>query len=434
MKVILRKSVLSLLLILGLIQYSVAQETDLETLLMTLPGVAFHKIETAENFTSAYELEIKQPLDHSDTTKGYFNQRVFLSHKDFDKPTVMITEGYGSSKNRINELTEFIDGNQILIEHRFFGKSIPDTLDYNYLTIAQLTADLHHINLLFKEIYKGKWVSTGRSKGGATTLFYRYLYPDDVDVSVNYVGPINIAYEDPRIYHFLDTVGTPECRAKIRAFQEYMLTKRNDMMPLVKAYVLGDQSNYTYNSVEKAYELAVLEFSFSFWQYGHNCDEIPTDAISDLDALKYFLSISDITFFSDESIAQLAPHYYQSANEMGYYGYKTSEFKGLIRELPTYKNFYAAFTPNKMKVPFDDTYLKEINAWLPAHGDKIIHIYGTLDTWSASAVPPSDQVDAVWFFMKGKHHGNALIQNMTPAERKKLVDTLERWLDIEIEK
>src|SRR5690606_34546768 len=125
-----------------------------------------------------------------------------------------------------------------------------------------------------------------------------------------------------------------------------------------------------------------------------------------LDALKYFVSISSVNFFSDESIDRLAPHFYQSANEMGYYGFRTSEFKGLLRELPTYKNFYAAFTPNKMKVPFDNTYLNAINAWLPAHGDKIIHIYGTLDTWSASAVPPSDQVDAVWFFMNGKHHGN----------------------------
>lgn len=414
------------------IQYSTAQNSDLETLLFELPDVVFHKIETADNFESTYELKIKQPIDHSDSTRGTFFQRVFLSHKGFDRPTVMITEGYGRSSNRINELTDLIDGNQLLIEHRYFGGSLPDTLDYTYLTIDQLTADLHHINTLFKNIYTGKWLATGRSKGGATTLFYRYLYPNDVDVSVNYVGPINTAFEEPRIYHFLDTVGSAECRAKIKSFQESLLKRRDEIMPLLKAYNLGVKANYTYHSIEKAFEFAVLEFPFSFWQYGYNCADIPADSVSDFEAVKYFLSISDITFFSDESINRLAPHFYQSANEMGYYSFKTSDFKDLLKELPTNRNPSAAFTPNKMVVPFDGTYLDAINEWLPAHGDSIIHIYGTLDTWSASAVPPSDEVDALWFFMLGKHHGNALIQNMTPAEKKKLTDTLERWLDMEI--
>ncbi len=409
-----------------------AQKSRLDSLLFELPDVIFTKIETAKNFKATYELQIKQPIDHSDASKGHFYQRAFLSHKGFEQPTIMITEGYSRPKNRVSELTELINGNQILIEHRYFGTSLTDSLDYNYLTLKQSTGDLHHINTIFKNIYKNKWVSTGVSKGGATTLFYRYFYPDDVDVSVNYVGPINNAFEDERIYKFLDTVGTKTCRDKIYKFQKYLLKNKKEILPLLEAYSLGAKVKYTYHNIEKAFEFAVMEYPFSFWQYGKNCEDIPEKTISHFDAMKYFTSVSDITFFSDKVVDGYGSHYYQSATEFGYYGYETSEFEGLLNELSADQNPHATFTPNKMKAPFDDNLLKEINKWLPKQGNKIIHIYGTLDTWSATAVPPSDEVDALWFFMNGKHHGNARIKTMSTPEKEKLISTLERWLSIKI--
>ena len=429
-----KKIIVTAFLITALFQFSNAQSNSLETLLFELPDVVFKKIETADNFEVTYELRVKQPIDHSDVSKGYFHQRVFLSHRGFDQPTIMITEGYDRPRNRIDELTELLNGNQLLIEHRYFGESVPDTLDYTYLTLKQVTSDLHHIKELFKNIYPNKWLATGRSKGGATTLFYRYFYPNDVDVSVNYVGPINNAFEDKRIYKFLDTVGTKSCRDKIESFQKYLLKNKSNILPLLKSYSLGANATYTYHSVEKAFEFAVLEYPFSFWQYGHDCADIPNKPTSYFEAVKYFTSVSDITFFGDAPTNGYAPHYYQSATEFGYYGYETSEFKGLLTELPTDKNPHAAFTPNKMDAPYNGDLLNKINTWLPNEGNKIIHIYGTLDTWSASAVPPSNKVDAVWFFMEGKHHGNALIRTMNSAEKEKLVATLERWLSMKISK
>ena len=409
-----------------------AQANRLETLLFELPDVIFTKIETAKDFKACYELRIKQPIDHSDASKGCFYQRAFLSHKGFGLPTIMITEGYDRPKNRISELTELLGGNQILIEHRYFGESLTDSLDYTYLTLKQVTADLHHIHVIFKEIYTAKWISTGVSKGGATTLFYRYFYPDDVDVSVNYVGPINREFEDKRIYQFLNTIGTKECRDKIASFQTLLLTNKNQFLPLLEAYSLGANVSYTYHNIEKAFEYAVMEYPFSFWQYGNTCEDIPADSTTLFDALKYFVAISGITFFSDKLVEGYGPHYYQSATEMGYYGYETGEFKGLLDELSTDLNPHATFLPHKLKAPFDGSLLNEINTWLPKHGNQIIHIYGALDTWTASAVPPSDSLDALWFFMKGKHHGNARIKTMSPTEKDKLISTLERWLSIEI--
>ena len=46
----------------------------------------------------------------------------------------------------------------------------------------------------------------GISKGGQTTIFHRYFYPADVDISVPYVAPLNLEYVDPRLDKFLNRV------------------------------------------------------------------------------------------------------------------------------------------------------------------------------------------------------------------------------------
>ncbi|MCG8306952.1 MAG: hypothetical protein MI975_06120 [Cytophagales bacterium] len=405
---------------------------DLRTLLFELPDVIFKKVETDRDSSIIYELNVKQPLDHGDPAKGYFYQKVFLRHSGFYKPTVMATEGYGCAKTRVYELTRLLDANQIQIEHRFFGESMPDSLDYNYLNLEQATADLHKINQLFRRIYSGSWVSTGISKGGATTIFYRYFYPDDVDVSVPYVAPINTEFEEKRIYDFLDNVGSEECREKIKAFQVRLLKNRNEILPLLKFYGIGAGLTFSYLTLEEAFEFAVLEYPFSFWQWGHDCKDIPSYEMSIQKSLEHFIEVSEIGFFSDKSMEKYASHYYQSATEMGYYGYEIDEFKGLLRALPTNKNPHAAFVPDKMNVRFDKKLLDDVNKWLETDGSRFIYIYGELDTWSASAVPPSNRVESIWFFLKGKHHGSARIRNMTIEEKQKLTHYLEQWLEVDI--
>ncbi len=168
-----KKLFLSLFITIVFIASSGAQNLNIENLLYELPDVIFKEIKNTGDFEKTYELKIKQPLDHQHPERGYFYQRAFLSHKDFNHPTVMYISGYSQNRVYETEITRLLQANQFSIEHRFFGESIPETLDYTYLTLEQATADLHHINEIFKQIYAGKWLSTGISKGGATTIFYK---------------------------------------------------------------------------------------------------------------------------------------------------------------------------------------------------------------------------------------------------------------------
>ena len=421
------------LLLLILFQFAPLASQNLEELLFELPDVIFKEIKSEDGYSQTYELQIKQPIDHAEPSKGYFYQKVFLSHKGFDQPTVIVTEGYDRKSNSIYEISTLLDANQIDVEHRYFGDSQPDSLDYDYLNLKQVAADLHHINQLFKKIYTGKWISTGISKGGATTVFYRYYYPDDVDLSIPYVAPINNAYEDKRLYDFLNTTGNEACRNDIIAYQRKLLMNRDKILPLLNYYSKGAGAKYTYLSINEAFEYAVLEYSFSFWQSGISCDDIPVDTASLEVITNHFINVSNIVFFGDASITKYGSHYYQSAEEMGYYGYETNNFKDLLIELPVKPNPYAALIPNKISVDFDDTLLKGVNKWLKSNPNKFIYINGASDTWSATAVPVSDNENSVWFFMDGKHHYNARIRNMDIPDYDKLVNTLENWLSLTIE-
>ena len=113
----------------------------------------------------------------------------------------------------------------IFVEYRYFLESTPEPKDWQYLTAENSADDLHAITTAFKNIYPGKWIATGISKGGQTTLLYRTFYPDDVDISVPYVAPLCYGVEDGRHEPFLHKVSTPENRKIIEDFQLEVLKK-----------------------------------------------------------------------------------------------------------------------------------------------------------------------------------------------------------------
>lgn len=422
---------LALLCLIGLGSLHAQTDTLLEELFL-LPDLIFESSKDLPEGRS-FALKVRQPIDHSDPSKGHFYQKAYLLHRGFDRPTVMVTEGYNLRRHRAYETTKLVNGNQIQIEHRFFGNSMPDSLDYRYLNLEQATADYHHIRQLFDKLYTGKWLSTGISKGGATTIMYRYFYPEDIDVGVPVVAPINDELEEDRIYEFLDTVGTADCRAAILNIQKAVLSRREEVIPLIKYFAKGAGADFTYLDYEQAFEFSVLEYPFSFWQWGSDCSKIPSpDAPIDT-LLEHFLAVSDITFFADDAMESYASHYYQSAQEFGYYGYETDELKGLLKTFAPGTRPSAVFTPEKKEVPFEGDILKKVHKWLKKDANQMIYIYGANDTWTASSVQPSKGIDSEWFFMEGKSHGDARIKNLTAEERARLVAAMERWLQLELE-
>ncbi len=404
--------------------------SELEKYLSQQKDLTFKKISTSDNLPLKYELQVKQPVDWKDTKKGYFTQKVILIHTGFTNPTLIETQGY-QMYDRNNELQQILNSNDINVEHRYFGESKPDSdhLDWKCLNLYNVTHDLHHINQIFKKIYKGKWISSGISKGGQTTIYYRYFFPDDVDVSIPYVAPVNYTLEDPRIYTFLNNVGTPECRQKVKDFQLFLLKNEEEALKYIQ--INSDKRGLTYSyvgSTGTAFEYAVLEYSFSFWQWGYPCSEIPQNPTVQ-EAVDYLLKNSDISFFSDQEINGYAPHYYQAATEMGYYGYDITPFKPYLKHFK--ENPFATFPPKEAgKTVYSEKLNDNLKKWLDKKANNIIYIYGGIDTWSATKVNPSSKTNSVILEIPGANHRSARIKNMDSQMKEKLSETLYNWIGI----
>ena len=406
--------------------------SEFEKTLASLPGVEFKKYSKPEDRYLKYVLRIKQSLDHWHPEKGSFYQVAVLTHKGFDKPTVMETEGY-EVRYGGNEIEKMLDANNINIEHRFFGTSRPDSLQWQYLTFEQVTADLHHVNQLFRTIYKNKWISTGISRGGQVAIYYKYFFPKDVDLAVPYVAPLPNSLEDKRIYHFLDTIGSPECRSKIYQLQKFLLANKKEAVEKFKWYAKGRKISFKYfSNLEEAFEFAILEYPFAFWQIGAtSCDQIPANKSVD-DYLDHLIKEGGIEYFSDKYLNEWAAHTYMAKTQMGYYGYDLSRFRDDLHYIKG-PNPCAALVPRSIpSTEYDSTFTQKISKWLDEKGDNILYIYGSRDTWSACRVIVSPKVNSKSFMIPNANHFEARVKNMSTEMRADFAASIMKLLGTEV--
>ena len=395
-----------------------------------LPKELFDKLESIPDIQiqeTKVDLTFTQPIDHNNPDIGTFQQQVHLLHKDFSKPVVFWIEGYASRGNNEQEITKLLDANQIMVEHRYFGESVPDSIDWNYLDIKQSADDHHRIVEAFKKIYSGKWVNSGISKGGQTTMYHRRFYPDDVDASVCYVAPLNFSDEEPRVYTFLDNVGEKECRDKILNFQKTVLKKKEELLPLFEEYV--EDKEYTFvMGIDSAYEYCVLEYPFSFWQWHDlECSDIPDSKADNDDLVDHLVEGSDAYFFSDKANEYFQSFFYQALTQTGFYNYDTKLLDGYLKKVT--KPQFTMALPEGVKVSFDPEPMQDINNWILNHGNNMIYIYGEIDPWSASAVELTGNTNALKMVHKGGDH-RTRIKSFPDEEKDKIIDMLEKWLEV----
>jgi hypothetical protein len=396
-------------------------EQKLENL---FPTAEITEMEAKDHFTKAFQIVLDEPLDHENYAAGTFKHYVYLSHIDTKMPTVLITEGY-DAKPRTYELSKIFKGNQVQVEYRFYGKSRPDTIPWQYLKNNQAIEDYHNLVTKLKRLYTGKWISTGISKGGETVLIYKSKYPWDVNVSVPYVAPLINALEDNRTEEHIKTIGNDSCRVKIAEFQRAVLKNRETVLSEIANYATANKMSFKELSPEEALEYAVLEFPFSFWQWGGNCNDIPTENASAKSMFNYINEIVGIGFYNDQTFNDLLPSYYQHLTELGYYGFDTTPVQDLLKIVhhPTNKRF----APKNVDLTYSPNYINEVRDFVENKGNKILYIYGEYDTWGACAPSPKAHVNALKMILKEGSH-KTRIKDFSAADQKLIYDKLQNWL------
>ena len=402
--------------------------------LIALNGISDVRPLESRSFKEKYVMKICQNVDGDNADKGTFGQRIFVCLRDINAPTVIVTEGYtasyGMSPLYDIELGRMFKANIVLCEYRYFDQSVPEPCNWDYMTVDNSLRDLHNVRVTLGQLFKGKWISTGTSKGGQTTMFYRATYPNDVDASVSYVAPLNRSVEDGRHEVFLTKkAGTAEERAIVLRAQQEMLKRRDTMVPRFQAYCERHDFHF-YLPIEEIFDYMVLEYAFAHFQYGTKASSIPSVTGPDEPLFNHFVQVSGPDYFAYPN--KYLPFDVQAIRELGYYGYslkglkkwtKVKSTKGYLKKI--------MLTPELRHYEFDPTLYKRTVKFLKKEDPTMIFIYGEADPWSASGVCTwlnckKKQNMRVYVQPGGDHGSN--ITNMPEPDKSDIMARLTKWL------
>jgi hypothetical protein len=339
----------------------------------------------------------------------------------------MVTEGYMAPRNYVSELARLVKSNQVIVEHRYFDQSVPDSIDWQYLTVEQAAMDHHRIIKLLKKYYPGKWITTGISKGGQTAMIHRALYPRDVEVTVPYVAPFNLEMEDRRLITFFDRVGTPEQRQRIFEFQKEVLQRRDEMIPLFEKEAKSKGWTFRMGS-ERAFELSVLEFPFSLWQWGTPVEKIPLPEASTHELFGALSTGSDFGYFSDQDLEKIGPFFFQAYKELGYYPYVTTPLRPYLKEIQQDTVSSRFMAPETEHLVFDAGMPHHLLTLLKKADPKMILIVGENDPWGSTSLDPEGFNHMLKVVNPGGSH-RSRINNLPESMKQQVVDSLKVWMD-----
>lgn len=406
--------------------------TELQKKLEALSGISEVKPLESDVYPEKYVFFVNQLLDPHRPEAGNFKQRVILSHVGFDRPTVLVTEGYAAhyatNPRYQEELSKLFNANLVFVEYRYFGESMPQPCNWDYLTVENSLYDLHRITTTLKQLYTQKWISTGISKGGQTTMFYRAFFPDDVAISVPYVAPLNKALEDGRHEPFISRkVSTPENRKRVQDFQLEILKRKDTLLPMFEKYCAA--KGYTFRiPVAEVYDFNVLEYSFALWQWGTPVNEIPSAETDDETLFKHFISICEPDYFSEQS--PYPSFNVQAAKELGYYGYDIKPFKKYLT-IKTSKDYLRkVMLPSELSnLKFDATLYNRVVKFLKENDPEMIYIYGGDDPWTASGVTwlKDKKNIKVYVLPRGSHRTR--IDSFDTKTREEIKELINEWLN-----
>lgn len=402
---------------------------DILVVLRGIPGVTAEEKATTLTGYRFFQIQYDQPADHQNPNGQRFKQRVTLLFRSYEAPTVLALSGYYSNtwtRASRAELTAMLSANQVEVEHRFFAPSRPEPPNYDHLTVAQAAADHHRLVAALRPFLSGRWVSTGASKGGMTTVYHRRFYPGDVDASVPYVAPHSTSEADARYIPFVANDGAdPACRAQLAAFQRQVLTRRAEVKPRMTA--LG--TKYDRLGIDKALEHCVLELPFGFWQYQtpSRCATIPADGAPIADLYKFLSDVGQITLYGDGGVDYFMPYYYQSARQLGYPAIDEDKLKDLLLHPGT--DNPASYVPANLPKGYDPAAMIDVGTWVKTQGRALLFVYGQYDPWTAGAFELGNAQDSYKFIVPQGNHG-ANLRTLAPADRDQALQILERWMGV----
>jgi len=401
---------------------------DLLGKLKAIPGVTVEEQPTDTPGYNYFVLHFTQPVDHANPGGQTFQQEVSLLHHDIDAPMIVQTSGYFDYYlDHTVELTNLLFGNQISIEHRFFGGSRPDPADWSKLTIEQMADDEHAIIAALRGIYGGAFITTGGSKGGMTATYHRRFFPDDVDATVPYVAPISFGAPDDRYTAFVDSIGTTSCRAAIRAVAIEMLQHRRAALEARAAAQPGHA--YTRIALGPAVEGSVASLEWTFWQYFGvtSCDQVPAVSATDDELFDFLDAVSPVGDNDDEQVALFEAYYYQASAQLGFPADNATYLEPFL--LYGDDDYLGGLPTGEVPAYDGGAAMQDVDGYIKSEGDRLLFVYGEWDPWTGGKYDLGGATDSALFIQPQGTHGSH-ITRLASDDRSQALDKLEAWTGV----
>ncbi len=387
-----------------------------------------------EEFKEQYTVYLRQLVDHQQTGK-YFRQKMIVRFRGFDRPTVMVTHGYDlqdKSKDG-HSIAKRINANIVEVEHRNFNESMVEEPNrWDYETQYQEAGDLHAVFTAMKAILPGKWMSTGTSKNGETSIGYNYIYPEDMDLCAAFCSPLLTSQYDVRCgKYMLQESGTQE--------------QRTIMDAGIRRYLTGGEQGLYKTFSERIEQEGLPKPSFS--EYVFNVFEVYFNAFSYYTTdkrLPLMATIGD----SEEDLYKKWHNLLVFNRDPTYVTYYVDgcKWQGFFQnDYDVYKEYLngTSFSPRAVNLtyvpqearPFYDTYsnayqLQVVNEYLPFTGKPTLLVFSKDDPWTGGRPEHINPVSTKMIINPNGIHGDSLDneEHYTPALSQEIVDFVNDYI------
>ena len=180
-------------------------------------------------------------------------------------------------------------------------------------------------------------------------------------------------------------------------------------------------------SVSEIYDYCVLEFSFSFWQWGRLAEEIPNTNTTDKEIFNYFTKTISPEYFDQTTGRMVLPFFVQALRELGYYAYNTKPFRGLMQLKDTKGYVAKLFVPKEAQFPYEPEISIRLDRFIRKNATNILMIYGGNDPWTASSANTGSNHKILKIIQAGGCHLSR-INTLQDSQNMLAMDVLKKWL------